>query len=291
MRKRFEGKVAIVTGGSLGIGRATVELLAAEGATVVACARRKPKLDELVERINDGGGRCRGVGLDVNDLEGFTDLIQQTAEEFGRLDVLVNNAPSVRGGLVLHQSIEDWRANFTASVDSTFIGCQAAMAIMQRQRCGSIVNVSSVSSLRAGMAAGAYSASKAAVNQFTQCAAMEAAPYNVRLNVVAPGSTITPGMEAATRKDQSVQDAIAGAIPMQRHGTPEEMAEAICFLASDQAAFITGVILPVDGGKTPQMYIPRFDITALDNVTLNDGGNDGGNDGVNDSGDEGAAGA
>ena len=115
--------------------------------------------------------------------------------------------------------------------------------------------------MRAGMAAGAYSASKAAVNQFTMCAAMEAAPYNVRLNVVAPGSTMTPGMEAATRKDQGVQDAIAGSIPMQRHGSPDEMAEAICFLASDQAAFITGVVLPVDGGKTPQMYIPGFDIT------------------------------
>ena len=274
MSKRFEGKVAIVTGGSLGIGRATVEQLAAEGATVVACARRKPKLDELIERINSEGGQNRGVALDVNDLEGFKALIQDTAEEFGRLDVLVNNAPSVRGGMVLDQSIDDWRANFTVSVDSTFVGCQAAMSIMQRQRSGAIVNVSSVSSLRAGFAAGAYSASKAALNQFTQCAAMEAAPYNVRLNVVAPGSTITPGMQAATRKDQTVQDAIAGAIPMQRHGTPEEMAEAICFLASDQAAFITGVILPVDGGKTPQMYIPGFDITALDNVVVDAGSAD-----------------
>jgi len=172
------------------------------------------------------------------------------------------------GGMVLDQGIEDWRSNFTASVDSVFVGCREAMRIMQQQRYGSIVNVSSVSSLRAGMAAGAYSASKAAVNQFTQCAAMEAAPYNVRLNVVAPGSTLTPGMEAATRKDKAIQDAVAGSIPMLRHGSSEEMAEAICFLASDQASFITGVILPVDGGKTPQMYIPGFDITALNNVAV-----------------------
>ncbi len=270
MSKRFEGRVAIVTGGSLGIGRSTVEQLAAEGAMVVACARRKPKLDELVEKITEAGGKCRGVALDVNDIDGFEALIRDTAKEFGRLDVLVNNAPSVKGGMVVDQNIEDFRANFTASVDSVFIGCKTAMQIMQAQRSGSIINVSSVSSLRAGMAAGAYSGSKAAVNQFTQCAAMEAAPYNVRLNVVAPGSTFTPGMEAATRKDKAIQDAVAGSIPMQRHGTSEEMAEAICFLASDQAAFITGVILPVDGGKTPQMYIPGFDITALDNSVAKD---------------------
>ncbi len=268
MGKRFEGKVAIVTGGSLGIGRSCAMQLAAEGAMVVACARRKPKLDELVARIEETGGRCKAVGLDVNDLQGFAKLITDTYEEFGRLDVLVNNAPSVKGGMVLDQSIEDWRSNFTASVDSVFVGCKEAMRLMQSQGSGSIVNVSSVSSLRAGVAAGAYSASKAAVNQFTMCAAMEAAPYNVRLNVVAPGSTMTPGMEAATRKDKSIQDAVAGANPMQRHGSSEEMADAICFLASDQASYITGVVLPVDGGKTPQMYIPGFDITALDNVAV-----------------------
>lgn len=268
MSKRFEGKVAIVTGGSLGIGRSCVLQLAAEGAMVVACARRKPKLDELVARVEEAGGRCKGVALDVNDLDAFVELINNSYEEFGRLDVLVNNAPSVKGGMVLDQSIEDWRSNFTASVDSVFVGCKAAMAVMQKQGSGSIVNVSSVSSLRAGMAAGAYSASKAAVNQFTLCAAMEAAPYNVRLNVVAPGSTMTPGMEAATRKDKTIQDAVAGSIPMLRHGSSEEMAEAICFLASEQASFITGVVLPVDGGKTPQMTIPGFDITALNNVAI-----------------------
>ena len=268
MNKRFEGRVAIVTGGSLGIGRSCVRQLAAEGAMVIACARRKPKLDELVAAIEAEGGQCRGVALDVNDLDGFAALIRNTAAEFGRLDVLVNNAPSVKGGMVLDQGIEDWRSNFTASVDSVFVGCKAALEIMQEQGSGSIVNVSSVSSLRAGIAAGAYSASKAAVNQFTMCAAMEAAPFNVRLNVVAPGSTMTPGMEAATRKDKAIQDAVAASIPMQRHGSSEEMAQAICFLASDQAAFITGVVLPVDGGKTPQMYIPGFDITALNNVAV-----------------------
>ena len=149
MSKRFEGKVAIVTGGSLGIGRSCAMQLAAEGAAVVVCARRKPKLDELVARIEEGGGSCKGVELDVNDLEGFARLINETFEEFGRLDVLVNNAPSVKGGMVLDMNIDDWRSNFTASVDSVFVGCREAMRVMQKQGSGSIINVSSVSSLRA----------------------------------------------------------------------------------------------------------------------------------------------
>ncbi len=263
--RRFEGKVAIVTGGSMGIGRSTVLQLAGEGAHVVACARRQPRLDELGEEVASRGGSYRGVALDVSDLEAFQALIADTAEEHGRLDVLVNNAPSVIGGMILDQDIADWRANFGVCVESVFIGVQAALRIMQPQGSGSIINVSSVSSLKAGMAAGAYSAAKAAVNQFTLCAAMEAAPHNVRVNVVAPGAVMTPGLEASTMKNTAVQDAMAGAIPMGRIGTPEEMAEAICFLASDAAAFITGVVLPVDGGKTPQMYIPGFDLKALDN--------------------------
>ncbi len=262
--KRFEGKVAIVTGGSLGVGRATALQLADEGAHVVACARRKPKLDELADRIRERGGSFTGVGLDVGDVAAFARLIEETAAEHGRLDVLVNNAPSVIGGMVVDQSIEDWRANFGVSVESVFVGVQAAMKIMIPQGYGSIVNVSSVSSLRAAIASGAYSAAKAAVNQFSMCAAMEAAPHNVRVNVVAPGAVMTPGLEASTGKNAAMQAAMADAIPMKRIGLPEELAQAICFLASDDAAFITGVVLPVDGGKTPQMHIPDWKLT-LDN--------------------------
>lgn len=268
MSKRFEGKVAIVTGGSLGIGRAVALQLAAEGAHVVACARRKPKLDELEARIKEMGGSFTGVGLDVGDLDAFAKLIEDTAAEHGRLDILVNNAPSVVGGMLADQTIEQWRMNYGVSVESVFIGTQAAAKVMTKQGSGSIINISSVSSLRAGMAAGAYSGAKAAVNQFSMCAAMELAPYNVRVNVVAPGSTMTPGLQAATQKNEAIQDAVAGAIPMQRHGTPEEMSEAICFLASDQSSFITGVVLPVDGGKTPQMHIPSFDLNAMDNQAI-----------------------
>ena len=264
-KKRFEGKVAIVTGASMGIGRATAIQLADEGAIVVGCARRKPKLDELVDTIAARGGHFESVGLDVGDTDAFAALINDVAERHGRLDVLINNAPSVIGGMVVDQTLEDWKANFGIGVHSVFVGVQAAMRIMLPQKSGSIINISSVSSLRAGEASGAYGGAKAALNQFSQCAAMEAAPHNVRINVVAPGAVETPGLNAATGKNEQVKKIIADAIPMRRAATPEEVSEAICFLASEDASFITGVILPVDGGKTPQLYVPSFDITNLDN--------------------------
>ena len=264
-KKRFEGKVAIVTGGSMGIGRSTVLQLAAEGAHVVSCARRKPKLDELEAAVKDLGGSFTGYALDVGDTEAFARMINDTAEQHGSLDVLVNNAPSIIGGLVVDQSLEDWQSNFGIGVDSVFIGVQAAMRIMIPQGSGSIINISSVSSLRAGMASGAYSAAKAALNQFSQCAAMEAAAHNVRINVVAPGAVDTPGLDAATMKNDAVKKNIADSIPMLRAAAPEEVAQAICFLGSEEASFITGVILPVDGGKTPQLHVHSFDITNLDN--------------------------
>ena len=171
-RSRFEGKVAIVTGGSMGIGRSTVIQLVAEGAHVVTCARRKPKLEELHAAVAGLPGTLSGHELDVGDTEAFAALINDTAKTHGRLDLLVNNAPSVIGGMVVDQTLADWRANFGIGVDSVFIGVQAAMRIMLPQRSGSIVNISSVSSLRAGTASGAYGAAKAALNQFSQCAAM-----------------------------------------------------------------------------------------------------------------------
>ena len=253
---RFEGKVAIVTGGSMGIGRATALQLAREGAQVVACARRMPRLESLAEEIAAFGGRFKGVELDIGNIEAFAKLIEDTAAEYGRLDVLVNNAPTVIGGMIADQNIEDWRANFGVCVESVFIGVQAALKIMQPQGSGSIINISSVSSLRAGMAAGAYSAAKAAVNQFSMCAAMEAAPYGVRVNVVAPGAINTDMLQKAyaaiaEASGSSVEEAAAGenaSIPLGRPAEPEEIAAAMAFLCSNDASFMTGAIIPVDGG-------------------------------------------
>ena len=194
-RKRFEGKVAIVTGGSMGVGRSTCIQLAEEGAHVVTCARRKPKLDELVESIESKGGSITAVGLDVGDTDAFAKLITDTAEKHGRLDVLVNNAPSVIGGMVTDQSLEDWRANFGIGVDSVFIGVQAALRIMQPQGNGSIINISSLAAVY-GLPYGMdYVASKAAVIGMTRAMARELGKDFIRVNAVAPSAVMTEGTQ------------------------------------------------------------------------------------------------
>lgn len=263
---RFTQRVAIVTGASMGIGRATAIQLANEGATVIGCARRKPKLDELENLTYSNGGSFSGVQLDVGDGAAFAQLIESVHKKHGRLDVLVNNAPSVIGGTILDQSFEDWKSNFGVGVDSVFIGVKAALRVMIPQKQGSIVNVSSVFGIGAAIAASGYGASKAALNHFSRCAAMEAAPHNIRVNIVAPGPVLTPGMDAATGKSEAVKQAIEQSLPMRRAATSEEVSEAICFLASDDASIITGVLLPVDGGNASQLYVPSFDMTNLNNV-------------------------
>lgn len=263
--RRFDGNVAIVTGGSLGVGRSTALQLASEGAHVVVCARRKSPLDELVAAIEERGGSAAAYVLDVGDCAVFSAMIQETCDKHGRLDLLVNNAPAVSGGMVVDQSLSEWKANFDVGVHSVFIGVQTALRFMIPQGYGAIVNVSSVNSFRACAGSSGYSAAKAALNQFSLCAAMEVAPQNIRINVVAPGAVDTPLFDQATLGNSDVKKIITDAIPMQRASSPEEVARAICFLGSSDASSITGVILPVDGGKTPQMYVPALDLAALDN--------------------------
>lgn len=256
MAERFKDKVVIVTGSSYGIGRSAAEGFAREGAQVVICARGREKLEEAEKAILDAGGRVTAKCIDLADLEAFAGLIRETAASFGRLDVLVNNAAVTRHGPIATMSVEKWRKNFSVTADATFVGTREAMKIMIPQRSGAIVNVSSSCGSRAAMGVSAYSAAKAALTQFSNCAAMEAAPFNVRVNTVIPGSVDTPANQAATAGDQQVIDALEDAIPMKRSGRPEELAAAILFLASDEASFITGAELPVDGGKLAELYVP-----------------------------------
>ncbi len=257
MSSRFENKVVIVTGGSEGIGLATAQQFAAEGAQVVICARNEDKLKAAVESIREQNGRCEYQVLDLEDTESFSAMIQTVAEQHGRLDVLVNNAAVTRHRTIEHMTLELWRKNFCVTADATFVGTKTAMAIMAEQsNGGAIVNVSSSCGSRATIGVSGYSAAKAAADSFSNCAAMEGAANNVRVNSVVPGSVATAASEAAVAGNEQIQDAINKTIPMQRSGRPEEVAAAICFLASDQASFITGVELPVDGGKLAQLYVP-----------------------------------
>ena len=245
---RMQGKVAFVTGGGTGIGAATAIRLAQEGAIVVICGRRQAPLDEVVAKIKAAGGQAEAVQADVSDEAGFTAAIEAAAQRHGRLDVLVNNAMAYSWGTIEATSTSDWHSNFSTSVDGTFWGTRAAMKLM-KERGGSIINLSSICGLLGTSHMAGYSAAKAAIINFSRAAAAEGALSGIRVNVVIPAVVETPGT-AGMLADEAARQNTEKLIPMGRVGQPEELANAILFLASDEASYITGAALPVDGGRS-----------------------------------------
>jgi NAD(P)-dependent dehydrogenase (short-subunit alcohol dehydrogenase family) len=256
MTQDLAGQVAIVTGGSDGIGLATAALLVRRGATVVICGRRQEQLDIASAHIEAEGGKVEAVQLDVTDFPAFEVLIADVAARHGRLDMLVNNAMSVHYAPISKLTLDHWRKDFAVNSEAVFIGTKAAMAVMAKQGKGSIVNISSTTGIRAMANYASYSASKAALIQFTAVAAMEGALQGIRVNAIVPGQVNTAATADFALKAPELAAKTAGAIPMGRGGKPEELAEAIVFMLSDAASYITGVALPVDGGKSAQLYIP-----------------------------------
>jgi len=256
MQSRFKDKVAFVTGGGSGIGAATAQRLAQEGATVIICGRSKAPLDEVVATIRQQGGNAHAVQADVSNEQAFVSALEQTAQQYGGLDILVNNAMAFSYGAIEEMSTAQWHSNFTTSVDGTFWGTRTAMQLM-KAKGGAIVNLSSIcGELGTPMMAG-YSASKAAVVNFSRAAAAEGAVHNIRVNVVVPAVVETPAT-AGMLSDESILNNTNRLIPMGRVGRADELASAIAFLASDDASYITGVSLPVDGGRAAVL------VTALD---------------------------
>lgn len=255
MTQDFTGKVAIVTGGSDGIGRATAKLLARRGAAVVICARRPEKLAEAVAEI-EAVGTVEARVLDVSDDAAFTALVEDVAAKYGRLDMMVNNAMSVHYAPISRLTLDHWRKDFAVNADAVFVGTKAAMKAMGATGKGSIVNISSTCGIRAAANMASYSASKAALIQFTAVAAMEGARQGIRVNAIIPGQVQTPSTEDFSARAPEIAARTAEAIPMGRGGEPEELAEAIVFMLSDAASYITGTALPVDGGKAAQLYMP-----------------------------------
>ena len=252
MTKRLENKIAIVTGGGTGIGAATATRMAEEGATVVVFGRREEPLKAVVENILKQGGKAAYKVADVSDEQAFVSAIDAVASEYGKLDIMVNNAAAYTWGALTEMTTEDWHANFKTTVDGTFWGTRKAMQLMQKTG-GSIVNLSSICGTFGTSWMSGYSAAKAAVTNFSRAAASEGAALNIRCNVVIPGVIETDGT-AGMLSDDKARESTAKLIPMKRVGHATELANAVVFLASDEASYITGAALPVDGGRSSDLY-------------------------------------
>jgi len=238
------GRVALVTGASRGIGRAIATTLAAGGATVVAAAR-SDHAEAVVAEIRSAGGRAEAIALDVTDAGAVGAAVAGILDRFERLDILVNNAGITRDQLMLRMRREDWDAVLATNLTAAFSTVQAVLKPMVRQRHGRIVNITSVVGQSGNPGQANYAASKAGLIGFTKAVALEVASRNITVNAVAPGLIDTDMTRAIAG---GAQQAWADRIPLKRLGTAEEVAAAVAFLASDEASYITGHVLAVNGG-------------------------------------------
>ncbi len=236
-------KVAIVTGGARGIGLEIGKELLSMGMAVVAVDIREETLQAVASEI--GNEKFQTTVLDVTDSAGFEKLISDVVEQHGRLDVMVNNAGITRDNIVVMMSDEDWDLVLKVNLKSAFIGTREAGKVMMRQRCGSIINMSSYSGLEGNRGQGNYAASKAGMIGLSKSAAKELAKRNVRVNCVCPGFIQTEMTDAIS---QEAKDIALTMIPMQRMGQPGDIAKGVAFLAGDASAYITGQTLSIDGG-------------------------------------------
>jgi len=244
--------VVLVTGALTGIGRATALAFAREGARIVVSGRRDDEGRKLAEELQKVGAEAEFVRSDVRHEEDVRNLIDKTVSLFGRLDVAVNCAGTEgTPGPVTEQSAETYAATFDTNVLGTLLSMKHEMRVMLAQRSGSIVNMSSTYGRRGAAGASLYSASKHAVEGLTKSAALEAAPSGVRVNMVAPGPIDTGMLKRFTGTDEK-KAGLTATVALKRLGRPEEVAQAIVFLASDKASFITGASYSVDGGKSAQ---------------------------------------
>jgi len=241
----LKDKVALVTGASQGIGRATSLALAQAGARVALAARNKEKLAALAGEIEALGGQALIVPMDVADAAQVKAGFQQTLARFGRLDILVNNAGMARDGLALRMKIEDWEAVLRTNLTGAHLCIQQALASMVRQHSGRIINVTSVVAEMGNAGQANYVAAKAGLIGLTRAIAMEVASRNITINAVSPGFITTPMTDPLPEK---VKQEMMARIPLGRFGADRDVATAIVFLASDEAGYITGHVLDVNGG-------------------------------------------
>jgi NAD(P)-dependent dehydrogenase (short-subunit alcohol dehydrogenase family) len=250
--RRFDGRVALVTGGGTGIGRATALRLAEEGAAVALSGRRRDVLEETSKAIADAGGRALSVPGDVSLEDEADGVVSETVEAFGQVDLLVNNAGSIRRNVLLHElSTERWDEQLAANLRSVFLVTRAALRhMLELQGDRSIVNVASTFALAAGPGVAAYTAAKGGVISLTRALAVEYASSGIRVNCVCPGIVVTPLAYVDRPRFEKQKEEFARLYPLGRLGEPEDIAAAIAYLASADAGWVTGTVMTVDGGFT-----------------------------------------
>ncbi|MFO0964230.1 MAG: 3-oxoacyl-[acyl-carrier-protein] reductase [Gemmataceae bacterium] len=243
---RLKDQVALVTGGSRGIGRAIVKAFAAEGAKVALVYRGSQQAaDGLVQEVTQGGGRIIAVQADVSNPEDTKKAVERVEKELGPVNILVNNAGIIKDDLFVRLEPEAWHAVVNTNLGGVFNFCHAIAYSMMKQRKGRIINISSVAAEHTNPGQTNYAASKGAVNAFTRALAVELASRGVTVNAIAPGFIETDMSEAVRNK---AGDIIKKMIPARRLGQPEDIAKVAVFLASEDASYITGQVLTVDGG-------------------------------------------
>jgi 3-oxoacyl-[acyl-carrier protein] reductase len=243
--KRFEGKIALVTGASRGIGEAIARRLAGEGATVVAAARSADALEKVVSSIAAAGGKAFVLALDLADPASIESGVRAALAAHGQIDVLVNNAGVTEDNLILRMSRDAWDRVLATNLTGVFLLTQAVVKSMVRKRYGRIVNVTSIVGLMGNAGQANYAASKAGLVGLTKSVARELASRNVTCNAVAPGFITTAMTEKMTDEARA---ALTGQIPLDRLGSADDVAAAVAYLASDEAAYVTGHVLNVSGG-------------------------------------------
>ena len=241
---RLSGRVAFITGASRGIGKAIALRCAAEGATVIACARER-NAEPVVKDILAAGGVAEMCTLDVTDSESVGAAVRTILEQFHAIDILVNNAGIVRDQLLMRMKPDEWDAVLATNLTAAFTCTQAVLRPMLKQRRGRIISISSVAGQSGNPGQANYAASKAGLIGFGKALAREVATRGITVNTVSPGmieTDMTDGLE------DKMRETLAGQIPLGRFGTPDDVAAAVCFLASDEASYITGQVLSVNGG-------------------------------------------
>jgi NAD(P)-dependent dehydrogenase (short-subunit alcohol dehydrogenase family) len=255
----MQGRVALIVGASKGIGATTAEAFAAAGAAVVLAARDINALRAVADRIESGGGKALTVRTDVSDADSTRNLVDQTLSAFGRLDAAFNNATDGPMPAPLADiDLDEFDRGIAVNIRGTFLGMKFQIPAMLRNGGGAIVNMASVGGVNGVANLAAYVAGKAGIIGLSKVAALDYADQGIRVNVVAPGTILTYHLEAA---GEQAQRAAAMAAPMRRIGTTGEVADTVVWLCSEQSSYITGAVVPIDGGqsagfKPPQMYRP-----------------------------------